>query len=180
MTSMVVALTSVVEALDAGNVESSELVRRLPPSVSANLCEAVSQIASLDSAECVDVSASWALRYPPPIGPSSVRIERRHAEGFSHVARQLRPPRHDEEDRFLGFVAELRGVPDGMGGVEGEIAVRLFVDDDTSALARAHVPAAIYKVAHDAHGKNQLVEVTGKLERRARVHRLVVKTLRPV
>lgn len=152
--------------------------------VSANLCEALAAIVPPDGGATLDLRATWSPRYAEPSSvPTIVRLEGRHGERLARAASRLRPSREAKVDRFVGVITELRGTPDGLGGVEGEITLRLFHDDDTAPLlaARANLTASQYEVAIEAHRKNQVVEIAGRLARRPRLSRLDdVSVLRPL
>lgn len=182
------AIATLVETLEEAERSASDhvfesLAAEATP-VSANLCEALAGIVQPDADTTLDLRATWSPRAPEPVSvPTSVRIEARHAERLARVASRLRPSRAARTDRFIGVITELRGTPDGLGGVEGEITVRLFHDDDTAPLlaARANLSASQYEVALEAHRKNQVVEIAGKLARRPRLSRLDdVSVLRPL
>ena len=151
------------------------------PVVSANLCEALTEIqTAADEAE-LTVSARWALgAASPDVTPSRVRLPHEYVPTLEAVAKQLRSQAEPKPDTFVALADELRGEVGEDGRRQGEVVLSVFLEDE-AVTAKAMLSADQYAIAYRAHdhSKYNYVGVAGVLHRGRRLSTLAdVSTFR--
>ncbi len=142
------------------------------PLVSANLCEALAEIAPSDESADLRISSTWSPLIPAPEGVrSEVHLDRTMFETIERLAQQLRPSRGSESAKFVGTVIELSGTPNLDGQLEGDVVLQVQADDQLLRV-RVTLGPDDYRRAGEAHFEQLYVSVRGILHRGRRSHQL--------
>jgi hypothetical protein len=142
------------------------------PVISANLCDAILQMAPPSEVADLRFAVSWSPLIPAPDAPASAVIDRHMYEAIEGVASALRPTEASEKATYAAWVKELKGAPGPTGKAEGEVVFLLVRDDGTTTRARAQLNPQRYEEALVAHGTPHAVAVEGELPRVRRGYEL--------
>lgn len=143
------------------------------PLVSANLTQAIGNIAASDTGGGVEFGFSWSELIKPSVDNDSRKIvtfSRNDAAQIYEIAERLRPQEAALTNRFVGTVEALRGDLTDGGKRAGWIELALLLPDIGWIRATAELTEAEYKLADAAHIDGaQFVAITGTVEPRPRV-----------
>ncbi len=168
------SLEELAQAADLSRADRLTDINR-HPGFSANFCEALLLLRPIGDRSYLGVSSSWS-RVLPADGArrpgAEVELRQEAFEAAEYLAPVLRPEPSSKEDRYVGFVEELRGqlVP-GDSGPSGEVWLSIWNDGDF-VRARAYLTAAQYAVANTAHMTGDLIDFMGVLRRLPRVRQI--------
>jgi hypothetical protein len=142
------------------------------PGLSANFCEALLLLRPSGDRSFLGVSSSWARVLPIGDGRRArpeVELRQETFAAAESLAPVLRPDPSSREDRYVGFVEELRG---GLAPVDhgpsGEVWLSVYEGGDFIR-ARAYLTVEQYAIANTAHMSGELVHLKGVLRRLPRV-----------
>ncbi|MEV7989041.1 hypothetical protein [Micromonospora sp. NPDC085948] len=146
-------------------------LRRTREGVSANVCDALAKLGR--DGVPYDVRFNWAVQLPSSVPARSFRFSSRRIEVLHAAAEQLKVAVPDGEVTVEGQVSKLRRDV-GEGGqatVRGPIST---VYGSSERSVRVLLPDVLYQRLVEAHGRRQLVRVTGfairgRIERVSRV-----------
>jgi hypothetical protein len=166
------SLALLADAADQGSAEP--LLRPDgPPPLSANLCEALTQMRPQTDRPSLTISADWSRTCPQQDEaiPNAVHLTEEVFTIAESLAPRLRTAPQPEPAVFLGYVDVLRGLPGEDDRPRGEVMVTLFQEDE---LVRAwlNLSAEDYEAANQAHMTNTPVTFLGILYRGSRVGRV--------
>jgi hypothetical protein len=166
------SVSTLVEAIEGDRMES--ILNPTPTGVrlTANLCDALIKMQPEAENGSVELSVSWATILPNLQGtPNSVKIRGELFPAIAEVSKRLRGPSAIESAPFLARVDALHGSEmDEFGRRYGEVKLSVMLgDDDEVVRARAMLDVEQYRVADEAHMRNQYVVITGVLNRSSRV-----------
>lgn len=162
------AVASLIYAVEADQIEGFLEQQRADPLVSANLCEALTQMHDERLENRLELAFRWSGRCPLPLPQQGalqrpLRIQRDYFERIGSIARALRPAETPQHDHFVGTVEALQGELDEEGRRAGEVTFSLLKDGE-SIRARATLNAADYALANAAHmAEHAYVRVVGTL-----------------
>jgi hypothetical protein len=143
------------------------------PTVSANFCEALANIAAKDTGEGVSVGFEWSPYVPLPIDiavKSSIYISPFMADGLYMISEALRPEEMPLDDTFIGTVEALRGDVTATGERAGSVEFSLLLRDGTNIRASADLSIEQYKIADKAHIEGaRYISIAGRLTPHPRV-----------
>lgn len=146
------------------------------PGFSANFCEALALLRPAGDRSSLGVTSSWSRLLPSPDGgrPARAEVELRQEafDAAEYLAPRFRSATAAKEDRFIGFVEELRGqtAPDALGP-SGEVWLSVW-DEGDFVRARTYLTAAQYAEANAAHMANGIVSLKGVLRRLPRLRQI--------
>lgn len=159
-------LVSSIET-DALDTFVDGLKKSTSPTVSSNLCEALSRFEDQKLKNSVEIGVSWAATIPRPLDEgfiSSVRIQHDYFARIGEIARELRSNEQHQDDTFPGTVERLDGEMGEDGKRSGEVILSLLTPDGEQVRARAQLTADQYVQADAAHMRDRaFVQVTGRL-----------------
>jgi len=138
------------------------------PGISANFCEALLLLRPSGDRSFLGVSSSWSRVLPVEDARrmrAEVELRQEAFEAAEQLAPRLRPDPSATEDRYVGFVEELRGglAPEG-SGPSGEVWLSVHEDGDF-VRARVNLSVAQYAIANAAHMAGELIRLRGLLRR---------------
>jgi len=143
------------------------------PQVSANLCEAILQMAPANEGADLRFGVTWSPLIAPPLDvPALVTIDRHMYEPLEQAAKQLRPTESGEPRKYLGLVKELKGSIGATGKTEGEVVITLILEDGATLRAKTSLEHEQYMIAVVAHATPGPVVVAGELHRARRGYEL--------
>ncbi|MDZ4783834.1 MAG: hypothetical protein SGJ19_26600 [Planctomycetia bacterium] len=175
------ALLSLDQAIEEDRVNS--IVDEAEPLVSANLCDALLKMRPKEEDGILEFLPSWAPSTPMGSAadlPSQIVFSYDEFEAVEEVYRQLRPTEASESKMWIAYVDELKGTEIADGVREGEVVFTVF-DGDEVIRARARLTREQYQTACLAHNPIKPLFVVGRLNRGARVSRLLdVTKVEPV
>jgi hypothetical protein len=149
--------TASSEAL--GGFDLGFFLRRTGEGVSANVCEALTKLGR--DGVPYDIRFGWAQQLSTTAGPRLFRFTTGRIEALKTAAEQLKIAVPDGQITVVGVVSRLRRDPGEGGGqatVRGPIAT---VYGTSERAVRVMLPADLYALAVDAHGRQHQVRVTG-------------------
>jgi hypothetical protein len=134
--------------------------RSIAQGVSANLCEALSNLIEWGCG--LGISVTWAKTRPTPEPRRKIEFSRAEGEVFREAARLLRyaEPRPDEQLHAYVIAADRKMEKD-----EGVVTLKSFVDGQPVSI-RTILPRPIYSTALTAHDSKQPISITGDLVRK--------------
>jgi hypothetical protein len=162
------ATHQLVTALSNGDIR--KIVDGENSIVSANLCDALIEMAPRDESLDIRIGGAWSPSFPaPPLRPTVV-VDRSMFEKIAEVGDRLRPTLVPTQSMFFGRVTDLHGEP-GPNGIEGDVTIKAQVG---ASLLNVKFPLNHddYREAVEAHIKEQHVCVRGTLRRRPRSYYL--------
>jgi hypothetical protein len=169
---LVRSLAHIARAIRAGTPDRVANPEPGEPQVSANLCDAILQMAPANEAADLRFAVSWSpLVAPAENVPMTVTIDRHMYEAVEKLARQMRPSESNAPKRYLGMVRELKGTP-GPTGIEGEVVFVLVSEDGTPTRAKAQLNPEQYFTAITAHATPRPVVVEAERHRVSRGYEL--------
>lgn len=152
---------------------ANDILGSTTPLISANLAQAIGNIAASDTGGGVEFGISWSELIKPTIGNDPDRVmafSHNDAAQLYEVAEKLRPQEAAHKNRFVGTVEALRGDLTDGGKRAGWIELALLLPDIGWIRATAELTEAQYKLADAAHINGaQFVAITGTVEPRPRV-----------
>lgn len=161
-----------VSAIESDRVREMVERNKQNPTVSANLCDAIVRMKpSMDSWE-LTIAASWSkLRAAPPAleVPRAVRIQQAYFPIIEDVYQELRPGSDAEPDTFVGYVDTLDGEAGPGGQVQGDVILRIAVDDEKLIRAKTTLNADAHAIAVDAYRTQAIIRIDGVLIRKKRL-----------
>ncbi|MBY0313220.1 MAG: hypothetical protein K2W85_14205 [Phycisphaerales bacterium] len=161
-----------VTAIESDRVREMVERNKQNPALSANLCDAIVRMKpSVDGSE-LTIGASWSKLRAAPTGldvPRSVRIQQSYFAVIEDVYSELRPGADAEPDTFVGYVDTLDGEPGPGGQVEGDVVLRVAVDDEKLIRAKTTLDAAAHAIAVEAYRTQAIIRIDGVLTRGKRL-----------
>lgn len=149
--------------LRTDGVDAIAAVAEERPIITANICDAIIEMAPSKGDGDLWLDASWSpLVAEPDLNATRIRIDRDMLHAFADLAHILRPALEPRPDHFVGRVVELSGEDNDEGLLEGDVQF-LFPVGEELVRARASLSSQDYMVALDAHRKQQFVSVRGVL-----------------
>lgn len=127
--------------------------------VSANLCEAVSELAM--ASEGIEVSMTWARTRPAPEASRKVHFSVSDAEALKEAARVFRLKEPKPDVALYGWVTTLNRSENAQQGV---VTIKTLLDDRMQSVS-ARLDDDLYSVAVKAHEDRQPLLLRGDLER---------------
>jgi hypothetical protein len=157
-----------VSAIETDRVREMVERNKQNPTVSANLCDAIMRMKpSVDGTE-LTIAASWSKLRAAPAGvdvPRTVRIQQSYFPVIEDVKQELRPGGTAERDTFVGVVDTLDGEPGPAGQIQGDVVLRVMVDDEKLIRARTTLDAASHAIAVEAYRMQEIIRIDGVLIR---------------
>jgi hypothetical protein len=166
------ALATLVTAIDEDQVDN---LSHADSFVSANLCEALSEMQPSGQKSSLSVDAVWSasIEAPTQIRPI-VKIKKRHFETIERVGLILRKPtREASKQVFAGYVEQLKGEPNRSGKMAGETILSILSSEDEWLRVRVVLSPEDYAEACDAHKDSLVVVIRGLLKRGARLSEII-------
>lgn len=161
-----------VTAIEGDRVREMVERNKEHPALSANLCDAIVRMKpSLDGSE-LTIGASWSKLRAAPAGldvPRSVRIQQSYFSIIEDVKQELRPGSAAEPDTFVGYVDTLDGEPGSNGQIEGDVVLRVMVDDEKLIRAKTTLDATAHATAVEAYRTQAIIRIDGVLTRGKRL-----------
>lgn len=144
--------------------------------LSANLCEALTELATKDVAGELDaqvtVGVRWALFYPSDEARTTLEMTTPELKTMDDIATRLRNIGPLPDQQLVGHVRELHREPG-----EGDGTVRVSADvRGQLAVVRLYLAAPDYDTALRAHGENREIEFSGTLEKAGRIWEVTAPT----
>lgn len=161
-----VAAKTAADSATEGDVSS--FVAAVPLGVSANLCDALTEMTG-DGQSNIDVTVSWATTWPPaPDVTSRVEIPRESVKYFQQASRALKDSAPADDFVLVGAITKL--ARESKSG-PGEVSVYGSVHGKSR-----HVSILLcesdYSRACDAHDQGKTVMCSGTLVKEGRTYRL--------
>lgn len=150
----------------------------LPDGVSANLCEALSEMRPPGMSSDLEIEVNWSAARPHrPSGIiSRVFIENQYFDTIEKVGKKLRGTATEADTIIEGVVRQLSDKKTLSRGYRGVIYVeRTDVDNGTLIKIVLHKDA--YEIACDAHKSHQRITARGKLFRDAKMQNAELKNV---
>ena len=142
-----------------------DLTSHVRRGLSANLCEALSQMLR-EGAQRVDVLTSWSPLRPSGEGrPSHVVIDRSSREWINAVGTALKSGRTMDYLEVSGLIVRLARPPQQAVPRFGEVCIRAFVDGEAVQVTAEEVDEQQYNAFVSAHRENRIVSCHGQLVR---------------
>jgi hypothetical protein len=162
--SLVAVQTAVREVVES-DIGLDAFLNRAPDGLSANLCEAIADMAGEDSTS-FDVRFSWALDRPVRGLPPTIPFHADTVPVLREAARELRARVPEEAVRIRGNVVRLHR--EGLLGPGDVTIAGLIVDDPLEKLRRVSVNLSEpdYQLAINAHETFSEVEISGSFLQR--------------
>jgi hypothetical protein len=162
------SLRRLARALQAGDLDPLLTPAEGEPVLSANLCEALLDLAPPGDADAVTVDVRWARTHPPAAALGPVRLRRDDFPRIEALGRRLRPAQEAGRQTLLGLVETLNGRMNAAGRMEGEVWLTLLDPQGETVRVRADLYAEDYAAAADAHLRALPVSLQGVLRRAGR------------
>jgi hypothetical protein len=152
---------------------ANDVLASTSPHVSANIAQAIGNIAASDTGGGVEFGFAWSELIVPTAESylkEAVLFSQNDAAQIYEVAERLRPQEASHTNRFIGTVEALRGDLTEGGRRAGWIELALNLPEVGWVRATAALSADQYKEADTAHISGaQFIAITGTLEPRPRV-----------
>lgn len=150
-------------------IQADEVNRLVEPKpgdmvISGNFFESLMAFPVEQEAASLYIAAEWDRSIEQPEAPLITEVRYDMFSAIDNVARQLRPTKISQEDKFIARVVSLRGELNPEEQMEGDV-VLLLLHLETSFKAKVWLKPPDYSIACDAHKLNQYVEIVGKLSR---------------
>lgn len=143
------------------------------PHLSANIAQAIGNIAAADTSGGVEFGFTWSELIKPTAENYServVRFSQNDTAQIYEVADRLRPQEASHTNRFVGTVEALRGDVTDDGKRAGWVELALLLPNVGLIRAAAELTEDQYKLADTAHIRGaQFIAITGTVEPRPRV-----------
>ncbi|MEO7886642.1 MAG: hypothetical protein ABI893_05605 [Polaromonas sp.] len=143
------------------------------PSVSANLSDAVGNIAASEEGGGIEIGFRWSPLVVAPVLSNAEKtflFTKSNATQLYSIAAKLRPKESSLTNRFIGTVEALRGdlIDEKRSGW---VELALLIPNIGIVRATAELNAQQYQIADQAHidGAHQFIAITGTVEPRPRV-----------
>lgn len=167
---LIKSLSQLVESIELDDI-GSVIESKGPPSISANLCDAILLMQPPDDESQLIISASWAVALPPSTTlPKEVRVKQEHFPQIEELSKKLRPKEAPAAAFFAGYVENIGGDLDTEGLMSGE-AILSVLHDGEMLNARAALSGADWQTAYEALGVHGIVLFNGVFHRGTRNHR---------
>ncbi len=154
------ALTAVREAAERATVGYTEAFEeRVPDGTSANLCEAVVQMA--EPFPSLDVSMTWARTRPMGTPRDIIRFSRDDVPILREAARSFRARESQMDVQLHGYV---RGLRRDDSETDGTVTLRAAIDGNVQSVTAVLGPED-YNLAIEAHQRKVQVIAEGDLDR---------------
>jgi hypothetical protein len=165
----VVNLVEAVEKDEFGTLDDFAMSHN----ITANLCEALALMQPDDDQSAIVIKPEWSLGLPmPTINVGPVVIRKKQFPVIEQVGLELRRWKWKPVPKyFVGLVDELRGFPNQLDEMEGDIIVT-FQYEDELLKARIYLNPTDYTVACDAHRDQRFIYVEGELHWHVRLHEI--------
>lgn len=152
---------------------ADDILISVHPLISANMAQAVANIAASDTGGGLEFGFSWSELIRPTVGNDPCRVvsfSSSDSAQLYEVAEKLRPKEASLTNRFIGTVEALSGDVTNSGKRAGKIELLLNIPDIGWTRATAELSEEQYKIADAAHINGaQFVAITGTLEPKPRV-----------
>lgn len=152
---------------------ADDILSSAHPLISANLAQAVGNIAASDTGGGLEFGFSWSELIKPTVGNDPGRVvtfSSNDSAQLYEVAEKLRPKEASLTNRFIGTVEALRGDVTSADKRAGKIELSLHIPDIGWIRAAAELSEEQYKIANSAHISGaQFVAIRGTLEPKPRV-----------
>jgi len=140
--------------------------------VSANLCEAISQIGNLERNATLELHSTWARgTTAPPRTPSNVSIPRDYLPRFEEIASHLRPSEQPPKPPYVGHIVALKGKANEDGLMEGGVTLE-FLHDGKPIRAHLNLAPREHQIAVDAYRKHLYVKINAEYQESGTYRRL--------
>lgn len=152
MVTILEGLHQLVTAIEVDNLDDFiENTKEEPnPSVSSNLCEAVTHLHDDYLRNALDVSVDWSVLSPLPALMAPVRIQTDYFQRIEEVSIALRDTSVGLEDTFMGTVEQLNGDMGHDGRRSGQVVLNLLLEDEV-VRAQVNLTADQYVLADRIH-----------------------------
>ncbi len=132
--------------------------------VSANLCEALTEMRPFGEQSSLDIEVSWSAARPvlPGAPPRKVSFRHQDFELIRRAGEKLRGDSVVRNAKIEGYILGLSSEFNFTEGERGTIKISR-TDEQGAGLVKAKLGEADYARACDAHKNNQRVAITGKL-----------------
>ena len=139
------------------------------PSISANMCEALSAMHDDQLNNALTIRFDWSALRKVASGKArqSIDIPRDYFPRIEEIRQALRTiERDDSEASYIGTVEQLNGTMDRDGRRSGDVMLSLLMRDTGQAVrVSLYLSAEDYAKAHQAHiNRGSYVRVTGRLK----------------
>lgn len=152
---------------------ANDVLASTSPHVSANIAQAIGNIAASETGGGVEFGFTWSELIKPTAEDyleKAVRFSQNDAAQIYEVAERLRPQEASLSNRFIGTVEALRGDLTEGGRRAGWVELALNLPDVGWIRAAADLSSDQYKEADTAHISGaQFIAITGTVEPRPRV-----------
>ena len=152
---------------------ADDVLASINPHLSANIAQAVGNIAASDTGGGVEFGFTWSELIQPEadrFSQKAVKFSQNDTAQIFEVADRLRPQEASHTNRFVGTVEALRGDLTEGGRRAGWIELALILPDVGWIRAAAELTEDQYTKADAAHISGaQFIAITGTVEPRPRV-----------
>jgi hypothetical protein len=159
------SLDRLVRHFDLGDADGLLQQAEDEPIISANLCEALLDLAPEGEGGSLRISARWCRTLP--LGeetlPTTVRFRQEFFRRIEYLAGRLRPALTARRQVFVGVVEALNGQPNEEHRPDGQVVLRVVTPDDENLRVRAKLTADDYALANRAHMQNMPFHLEGVL-----------------
>ena len=170
VTTLMKSLSQIVEAIELDDL-GAVIESKGPPTISANLCDALLLMQPPDDGSQLTINASCAAALPPVTKwPKEVRIKYEHFPQIEELSKKLRPKEAPAAAFFAGYVENIGGDYDSDGQMSGEATLSVLHDGEMLN-ARAALSGADWQVAYESLGVHGIVLFNGVFHRGVRNHR---------
>lgn len=153
------AARGAAERVMRGSASLAPFQDAVPRGVSANMCEALSQL--IEKGDGLEISVTWAKTRLTPEPRRKVIFSRSEGEIFREAARVFRTMEPRPEERIEGFVIACDRKPSESSG---RVTIRTLIDGQAVSV-RSVLEQDLYSQALAAHEKKEVVGITGDLKR---------------
>lgn len=158
---LMAALGLVSNGIQSGKF--TEVLEGVEHGISANLCDALTDMKPPGDASRLDISVSWATTRSlvPPSVPQAVSFPEESFEIIKEVGRQLRTRAHPTRERFEGKVIQVHAIARPLfREVEGKLVLKTEVNGQT-ARVKADLDREGFRRACDALRDGKRVAIYG-------------------
>lgn len=169
------SLDRLAHALELGNGDALLDQANLEPGLSANLCEALLDMAPEGEDSFLRITAAFSPTLPQPATgglPTTVRLRRQWFPRIEYLAGRLRPATAAQRQLLVGLVETLNGRPNVANQPEGQVILRIITAESEGLRVRADLNAEDYARADRAHMRNHPVSLEGVLHQVGRTYRI--------
>lgn len=157
------SLDSTREAIAAVNQgkDIQAFEQKIPQGISANLCDAITALLSVENGKMLDISISWAAIRDAKESRAQVQFEASDLSILREASRTLKDRQERPDERIEGYVVSLARQQSKR---QGHVTIKAVIDGALRSV-RADFSPADYGRITDAHNRRLAVSLEGDLRR---------------